>query len=799
MGTLTTCQLTDEQYKNSSVVTFTYGDGDNKQTVSIRVHIVTGAVIPSAWSEGNPDISGGTDYVTPDIFTQIIDAYTLNEYLINGNGGFQLSDSLDEDGNPSCDKKAFYPKSSDPKDLDWKLSVDNKDMLTIDSDGGLKMATGYVPKAGDKVTVTGTHKQGFTVSLTLVIVDEMPTAEQYMLAKNTTITVAESETSINTDRGLELIKATNIPESCTVGFVVAGGTMCYKDAYGNLSNPDAPVDATQIKLTETEEEGIYKLGGIRTAGWTADKAGNTYSLKVVPVIYNANGNIIQKDTSKSITVNVTYQITKPTVTFKNTSAATPTDKGKTASYVIKSAGSLWSVEQKTGIAVCDESGAQIGTAEISTDTSNNTVLNVTFNDGYAVAENATNKFTVGIPCKSNNGNSTETIQVTLTAENPVLKLESAFAEVKKGDGYSYAEFKGTLTDGWSINDKNSYSFANGIFKAKFSQNLFKDGNISQGFEAITLTKGDLTVRRTYGVTYYKRPTASAENSITLSADGTSADIILKLNNSNWNIAGVTTTAEGVTSNFDTTNKTLTLTKATAFSSDEETIPLTITVTSDYLAGITETLTVPLNVKIVNPQFSVIGEEAVSNENGSYVEYDLVPASTKPLSGVNFTVRDADGEKCGTANITNDKLAVTFSPAISDDLGAKKDFTVSVPFQVTIDGQPVDVYKKISLTALKKPLASAVLVTDSAKIEEGKTEYKFEMNALEGGWEYDTAGELSTKAGITPQISSDGNLVLTFDTAPTDATEIPVTIPIIYKNNGTEVTDFISVTVYLTAE
>ena len=296
-GTITAGKFTDDNFNNAATVTISYGDKvkdpDNYREVVVNVTIVNPVAV-----KNDADVNGGTIYAK-SITTEVLSAVTP-----------ALSKAVDKDGNADVTSSSLVNDGT-PANA-WTYSVDNEDMVTVAKDGSkIDLNSDYKAKAGDKVTITATHAQGYTVSWTIEIVEKDPAVGKYRLA-NTTMTIANTETSIKSRAFDSLIEATDVPSGCTVGFTIVGNAdgvdgMYYVDADGVAQNGDSSVDASAIKLVE-EDGGLYTLSGFRTAAYSTETAGKSYAIKVKPVVYDANGIVIAEGTTE-ITLTITYAAT----------------------------------------------------------------------------------------------------------------------------------------------------------------------------------------------------------------------------------------------------------------------------------------------------------------------------------------------------------------------------------------------------------------------------------------------------------------------------------------------------------
>lgn len=181
---------------------------------------------------------------------------------------------------------------------DWSFSVDNKKMLNVKSGSSgdtISWADGYSlseAKAGDTVTVTAKHKQGFEVSYTLVIADTLPQVSKSGMGTDTF-----KYPSDNKDNQFiifnNIVDVTNFPEDWKVVPYVwgASGNVKYADVFntGETLNEQGTVDATGIKIVKGSN-GHYSVSGIEVA--TASKVEPETYIDVVFMVFDKAGNTI---------------------------------------------------------------------------------------------------------------------------------------------------------------------------------------------------------------------------------------------------------------------------------------------------------------------------------------------------------------------------------------------------------------------------------------------------------------------------------------------------------------------------
>lgn len=181
---------------------------------------------------------------------------------------------------------------------DWSFSVDNKKMLNVksgSSEDTISWADGYSlseAKAGDTVTVTAKHKQGFEVSYTLVIADTLPQVSESGMGTDTFKYPSDNKSNqfITFDN---IVDVTNLPEDWKVVLYVWGASdnVKYADVFntGETLNEQGTVDATGIKIVKGSN-GHYSVSGIEVA--TASKVEPETYIDVVFMVFDKAGNTI---------------------------------------------------------------------------------------------------------------------------------------------------------------------------------------------------------------------------------------------------------------------------------------------------------------------------------------------------------------------------------------------------------------------------------------------------------------------------------------------------------------------------
>lgn len=176
---------------------------------------------------------------------------------------------------------------------DWSFSVDNKKMLNVksgSSEDTISWADGYSlseAKAGDTVTVTAKHKQGFEVSYTLVIADTLPQVSKSGMGTDTFKYPSDNKDNqfITFDN---IVDVTNLPEDWKVVPYVWGASDNV-NYLGKTPDGQETVDATGIKIVKGSN-GHYSVSGIEVA--TASKVEQETYIDVVFVVFDKAGNTI---------------------------------------------------------------------------------------------------------------------------------------------------------------------------------------------------------------------------------------------------------------------------------------------------------------------------------------------------------------------------------------------------------------------------------------------------------------------------------------------------------------------------
>lgn len=305
-----------------STVSFTYKATDGTtRTVNVKIKIVK----PVAFLKQNECEQIGYTNIQKDLNGEKI--YIPKTANISDIGDFikaipAFAIALKEDGNiymgvssgrGQIDKWILNEPS------DWSFSVDNKKMLNVksgSSEDTISWADGYrlsEAKAGDTVTVTAKHKQGFEVSYTLVIADALPQISKSGMGTDTFKYPSDNKDNqfITFDN---IIDVTDLPEDWRVVPYVWGASDNV-NYLGKTPDGQETVDATGIKIVKGSN-GHYSVSGIEVATASKveqetyiniivavfDKAGNTIGVLLEPIKLSINGEKGKNDVL-SMTVN----------------------------------------------------------------------------------------------------------------------------------------------------------------------------------------------------------------------------------------------------------------------------------------------------------------------------------------------------------------------------------------------------------------------------------------------------------------------------------------------------------------
>lgn len=280
-----------------STVSFTYKATDGTtRTVNVKIEIVKPVAFLKqdeckeiGYMTVREDLNGEKIYIqkTANILDigDFVKAIPALATVFNEDGSIYI---LNEDANNHT--------INEPSD--WSFSVDNKKMLNVksgSSEDTISWADGYrlsEAKAGDTVTVTAKHKQGFEVSYTLVIADTLPQVSESGIGTDTFKYPSDNKGNqfITFDN---IVDVTNLPEDWKVVPYVwgASGNVKYADVFnmGETLNEQGTVDATGIKIVKGSN-GHYSVSGIEVA--TASKVEPETYIDVVFMVFDKAGNTI---------------------------------------------------------------------------------------------------------------------------------------------------------------------------------------------------------------------------------------------------------------------------------------------------------------------------------------------------------------------------------------------------------------------------------------------------------------------------------------------------------------------------
>ncbi len=281
-----------------STVSFTYKATDGTtRTVNVKIEIVKPVAFLKqdeykkiGYMETYEDLNGEKIYIpkTADIldigdFVKAIPAVvnTFNEYGRIHQGSHKESE-------------IYKFVVNEPSD--WSFSVDNKKMLNVKSGSSgdtISWADGYSlseAKAGDTVTVTAKHKQGFEVSYTLVITDALPQVSKSGMGTDTFKYPSDNKDNqfITFDN---IVDITNLPEDWKVVPYVyeASDNVKYESLDYEILNEQGTVDATGIKIVKGSN-GHYSISGIEVA--TASKVEQETYINIIVVVFDKVGNLV---------------------------------------------------------------------------------------------------------------------------------------------------------------------------------------------------------------------------------------------------------------------------------------------------------------------------------------------------------------------------------------------------------------------------------------------------------------------------------------------------------------------------
>lgn len=277
-----------------STVSFTYKATDGTtRTVNVKIEIVKPVAFLKqneykkiGYKETYEDLNGEKIYIpkTADI-SDIGDFVKAIPAVVN---------TFDEDGwihQGSYESEIYKFVVNEPSD--WSFSVDNKKMLNVksgSSEDTISWADGYSlseAKAGDTVTVTAKHKQGFEVSYTLVIADTLPQVSKSGMGTDTFKYPSDNKGNqfITFDN---IVDVTNLPEDWKVVPYVWGASDNV-NYLGKTPDGQETVDATGIKIVKGSN-GHYSVSGIEVA--TASKVEQETYINIIVVVFDKAGNTI---------------------------------------------------------------------------------------------------------------------------------------------------------------------------------------------------------------------------------------------------------------------------------------------------------------------------------------------------------------------------------------------------------------------------------------------------------------------------------------------------------------------------
>ena len=301
----------------SSAISFTYKATDGTtRTVNVKIEIVKPVAFLKqdeckeiGYMTAREDLNGEKIYIQKT--ANILDIGDFVKAIPS------LATVLDEYGKIYALNNRQNYVINEPSD--WSFSVDNKKMLNVKSGSSgdtISWADGYSlseAKAGDTVTVTAKHKQGFEVSYTLVIADTLPQVSESGIGTDTFKYPSDNKGNqfITFDN---IVDVTNLPEDWKVVPYVYG-TSDNVNYLGKTPDGQETVDATGIKIVKGSN-GHYSVSGIEVATASKveqetyiniivavfDKAGNTIGVLLEPIKLSINGEKGKNDVL-SMTVN----------------------------------------------------------------------------------------------------------------------------------------------------------------------------------------------------------------------------------------------------------------------------------------------------------------------------------------------------------------------------------------------------------------------------------------------------------------------------------------------------------------
>lgn len=285
-------RVIESEQTGISTVSFTYKATDGTtRTVNVKIQVVK----PVAFLKENEYIEIGYAYAREDLNGEKI--YIPKTANISDIGDFvkaipALATLFNEDGSIYIlNENANNHTVNEPSD--WSFSVDNKKMLNVksgSSEDTISWADGYSlseAKAGDTVTVTAKHKQGFEVSYTLVIADTLPQVSESGIGTDTFKYPSDNKGNqfITFDN---IVDVTNLPEDWKVVPYVYG-TSDNVNYLGKTPDGQETVDATGIKIVKGSN-GHYSVSGIEVA--TASKVEQETYINIIVAVFDKVGNLV---------------------------------------------------------------------------------------------------------------------------------------------------------------------------------------------------------------------------------------------------------------------------------------------------------------------------------------------------------------------------------------------------------------------------------------------------------------------------------------------------------------------------
>lgn len=278
--------------QKDNIVSFTYKATDGTtRTVNVKIEIVKPVAFLKqdeckeiGYMTAREDLNGEKIYIQ-----KTADISDIGDFIKSIPA---LATVLDEYGKiHTINNGEYYLVINEPSD--WSFSVDNKKMLNVksgSSEDTISWADGYSlseAKAGDTVTVTAKHKQGFEVSYTLVIADTLPQISKSGIGTDTFKYPSDDKGNqfITFDN---IVDVTNLPEDWKVVPYVyeASDNVNY---LGKTPDGQETVDATGIKIVKGSN-GHYSVSGIEVA--TASKVEQETYINIMVAVFDKAGNTI---------------------------------------------------------------------------------------------------------------------------------------------------------------------------------------------------------------------------------------------------------------------------------------------------------------------------------------------------------------------------------------------------------------------------------------------------------------------------------------------------------------------------